>query len=158
MTPPGRQPTRTGRTLLARFGRLCQLLPRIGSVDSTEEAGRWRNARLSASRFSALQEVRLESQSEKQLHRTVGRLGFGYKDRTVQRIQQEAREIHRRDVGRDFISFLSLLDNDAHMARRLVEMLRHAFLQSERRVCDLRCEIADQASANIVESLQLLKD
>jgi len=127
-------------------------------VDSTEEAAGWRNARLTASRFSALQEERLEGQTEKQPHRTVGRLGFGYKDRTVQRIQQEAREIHRRDVGRDFTSVLSLLDNDAHTARRLVEMLRHAFLQSERRVCDLRCEIADQASAKVVESLQLLQD
>ena len=127
-------------------------------MDSTEEAAGWRNARLTASRFSALQEERLEGQTEKQPHRTVGRLGFGYKDRTVQRIQQEPREIHRRDVGRDFTSFLSLLDNDAHTARRLVEMLRHAFLQSGRRVCDLRREIADKASAKVVESLQLLQD
>ena len=50
------------------------------------------------------------------------------------------------------------LDDDAHAARRLVEMLRHVFLQGGRRVCDLRREIADQASAKVVESLQLLQD
>jgi hypothetical protein len=45
--------------------------------------------RLTASRFSAWQQERLEGQTEKQPHRTVGRLGFGYEDRTVQRIQQD---------------------------------------------------------------------
>src|SRR6267378_1734835 len=156
--PPRPQPTRTGRTLLAGFGWFCRLLPRTGSVDITERGGRVEERRLTASRFSAWQQERLEGKTEKQPHRTVGRLGFGYKDCTVQRIQQEPREIHRRDVGRDFTSFLSLLDDDAQAARRAVEMLRHAFLQSGRRVCDLRRKISDKTSAKVVESLQLLQD
>src|ERR1700687_4247097 len=51
--------------------------------------GRVEERRLTASRFSAWQQERLEGQTEKQTHRTVGRLGFGYEDRTVQRIQQD---------------------------------------------------------------------
>jgi hypothetical protein len=71
-----------------------------------------------------LQKERLEGKTQKQPHRTVGRLGFGYKDRTVQRIQQKAREIHRRDIGLDFASFLSLLDNDA-ARRHMLSSLPH---------------------------------
>src|SRR6266850_5878359 len=92
-TAPRRQATRMSRTLLAGFGWFCRLLPRTGSVDSTERGGRVEERRLTASRCSAWQQERLEGKTEKQPHRTVGRLGFGYKDRTVQRIQQEPREI-----------------------------------------------------------------
>ena len=114
----------------------CRIRPVLSVVASDRVGGQHRRGgrvegrRLTASRFSAWQQERLEGQTEKQPHRTVGRLGFGYKDRTVQRIQQESREIHRRDVGRDFTSVLSLLDDDAQAARRLVEMFRHAFFKA----------------------------
>src|SRR6266850_6192089 len=62
--PPGCQPTRTGRTLLAGFGWFCRLLPRTGLANGTEEAAGWRNALLTASRFSTLQEERREGKTE----------------------------------------------------------------------------------------------
>src|SRR5882672_6187985 len=65
--PPGCQPTRTGRTLLVGFGWFCRLLPRTGLANGTEEAAGWRNALLTASRFSTLQEERREGKTENSL-------------------------------------------------------------------------------------------
>src|SRR5258705_6079006 len=93
--PPGCQPTRTGRTLLAGFGWFCRLLPRTGLANSTEEPAGWRNVLLTASRFCTVQEEQREGH-DRETASSDGRLGFGYKDRTVpQPLRRHARFRHK---------------------------------------------------------------
>jgi hypothetical protein len=52
---------------------------------------------------------------------------FSSKDRTVEGIRQEPREIHRRDVGLYVAGLLFLLHDDADVPRGVVQMLATRF-------------------------------